>query len=397
MKNVVKEYIPLNVEEKKEIWDTATFVFDTNIYLNLYRCSKKTRDILLGAFKKLKNRVWMPNHVAKEIAKNRCEVIVETNERYDAVKKEMDKFLSFCHEKLRITKDDKEYQELETFFDKWIINNRETNLLVRDCSSDDILEKILNLYDGKVGMGFSSEELQIIKDEGKSRYEKGIAPGFKDKNKIKDDLDNNVYGDLIVWKEILQYAKNEHKNIIYITNDKKEDWWYIIHGKTIAPRCELIKEFIEETKMKFNMYDMTSFIKYYSDNSSSNKIDENVIAEIECLSRELHRAPSIEELCELRGIPFANSIENKCDQFRIKIVELKRKNQKRQNAILSIKNNHKNWKKDGRILELIRNNEKNIEEATQKITEYEGKIVKLRESYVNTNGDYDTSNYDYYE
>ena len=29
------------------------------------------------------------------------------------------------------------------------------------------------------------------------------------------------------------------------------------------------------------------------DNSSSNKIDENVIAEIEYLSRELHRAPTI--------------------------------------------------------------------------------------------------------
>ena len=37
MKNAVKEYLNLTDNEKEELWKNATFVFDTNIFLNLYR------------------------------------------------------------------------------------------------------------------------------------------------------------------------------------------------------------------------------------------------------------------------------------------------------------------------------------------------------------------------
>lgn len=41
MKDAIREYLELKDEEKEELWKNAVFVFDTNVFLNLYRYSKK--------------------------------------------------------------------------------------------------------------------------------------------------------------------------------------------------------------------------------------------------------------------------------------------------------------------------------------------------------------------
>ena len=41
MKSAIREYIELTDAEKAALWEHATFVFDTNVYLNLYRYSKR--------------------------------------------------------------------------------------------------------------------------------------------------------------------------------------------------------------------------------------------------------------------------------------------------------------------------------------------------------------------
>lgn len=52
------------------------------------------------------------------------------------------------------------------------------------------------------------------------------------------------------------------KNIIFITDDEKEDWWWVESGKTIGPRPELIDEIRTETKAMFYMYSVDQFLKY---------------------------------------------------------------------------------------------------------------------------------------
>lgn len=93
MKNAIREYIELSEAEKKTLWDNATFVFDTNVFLNLYRYSQKTREALLDAMGQLENRIWMPYQVAYEFMRRRPEIIIETVDRYTKLKQESDKFL----------------------------------------------------------------------------------------------------------------------------------------------------------------------------------------------------------------------------------------------------------------------------------------------------------------
>ena len=57
MRQAIGEFLDNNDKEKQELWNNATFVFDTNILLDLYRYSKKTRDILLETMSKFSNRV----------------------------------------------------------------------------------------------------------------------------------------------------------------------------------------------------------------------------------------------------------------------------------------------------------------------------------------------------
>ncbi len=48
MKKAIQEYIELKDIEKEALWNEAFFVFDTNVFLNLYRYSKKHEKFCWG-------------------------------------------------------------------------------------------------------------------------------------------------------------------------------------------------------------------------------------------------------------------------------------------------------------------------------------------------------------
>ena len=185
MKNAIREFIEPTNKEKQELWEKAVFVFDTNVLLNLYRYSAKTRNSLLAAFESFKNRIWIPYQVAYEYMNKRCEVIYETVQRYDQFKKEIDIFTSKAVETLRLTSNDDEISELKRYLFKWLDSNKDRNLLVLSAEEDEILDKILTIFEGRVGEKIDDAELNVIKEEGKKRYDKAIPPGYKDDKKKK--------------------------------------------------------------------------------------------------------------------------------------------------------------------------------------------------------------------
>lgn len=289
MKNAIKEFIEPTSKEKQQLWEKAVFVFDTNVLLNLYRYSAKTRNSLLAAFESFKERVWIPYQVAYEYMRKRCEVIYETVQRYDQFKKEIDIFTGKAIDTLRLTSGDEEVSELTRYLIKWLDSNKDRNLLVLSAEKDEILDKILTIFDGRVGNNIDAAELETIKEEGKERYEKLIPPGYKDDKKKKgQEDDNNAYGDLIIWKQIIKHAKENGTGVVYVTHDQKEDWWNIVKGKTIGPRVELRKEFIKETGQEFHMYSMNSFISTYN-KMNEVPIDKSAVDEVISLERSDRR------------------------------------------------------------------------------------------------------------
>jgi hypothetical protein len=135
---------------------------------------------------------------------------------------------------------------------------------------------LAQLFENKVGDSFDDQELECIRDEGRNRYKNAIPPGYKDEKKA----DNQKFGDLILWKEILQKSKTEKKPIIFVTSDIKEDWFLKVSGMIVGPLPELTEEFIKETDCQFYSYPLDQFLTIASQRGLL-EIHEDAIEEIE--------------------------------------------------------------------------------------------------------------------
>ena len=280
MRNAVREYIGLTDTEKQELLGRALIVLDTNVLLNLYRFSKSTREALLDALRSYENQLWMPYQIAIELMRKRPKIIDESVKKYGSLITAGNGFVEKCSQELRINPNDPACIELRDYITSWIEDKKQNNLLVTSWNDDSILIQILKLFDGKVGKAYSDKELEDIKKDGKLRYDKKIPPGYKDANKSTENNDNNAYGDLIYWKQILDYAKETSSDVVLVTGDKKDDWWAKTEDKKIiGPRPELIKEFYDVTSKTIYMYDMNQFIQF-----AGKELDKKVVDEIQSIS-----------------------------------------------------------------------------------------------------------------
>ena len=91
----------------------------------------------------------------------------------------------------------------------------------------------------------SNIDYDKISEEFKRRSDLNIPPGFEDKSKKQ-----NQAGDLIIWKEILNFAKDKRKHVIFVSGDNKPDWWHKSNKESLYPRFELVDEFREVTEIK---------------------------------------------------------------------------------------------------------------------------------------------------
>lgn len=186
MKAAIWEYLMPSDSEKEALWKDCIFVFDTNVLLNLYRYTAAPRDALLSALEGLEKRIWLPHQIASEFAKNRVPVIYETIKVYDDLENAGNSFIESCQTTLHLKSTDEAGKELQNQIHEWFDKQKSKNLLVTEHSKDDILDRLLSLFDGKVGDPFAEKELEEIYAEGKERYEKGIPPGYCDAKKQKE-------------------------------------------------------------------------------------------------------------------------------------------------------------------------------------------------------------------
>lgn len=255
----------LSHAELEELWDNATFVFDTNFLLDMYRMSHSTSEDFFKILEHLKERIWLPYQVGKEFFNRRESVIESEAASFDkalsylkAWKEEQMKLsklqgllnnagriISAEVKSLFSTQDNyiSAINEVEECFREKIVKLAETHS-IPNVDEDNILEQILLLFDGKIGSPYSMVQLKSLHKEGEDRYNQQKPPGFKDDSKEEE----KKYGDFLIWKQILDFAKNESRPIILITGDKKEDWWTKKSGEIVSPHLELRREFQEQVQ-----------------------------------------------------------------------------------------------------------------------------------------------------
>jgi len=287
MKDGFKGFYNPGGEDIKGIWNSkeTIFVFDTNVYLNIYSYAEKTKDDLFSVLDRIKSNLWVPNHVALEYQKRRLDVMDKERENFTKINNVFKKFNTQINvEIIQTLGIEKKMPALHDSLSDFLIKfNELTDVFLKGVfeeqrklkpdvrSSDDIRKRLDSILSGKIGKPFNQEELNSIYEEGEVRFANKIPPGFRDAGKGGDSSDFNYlgvdykrkFGDLIIWKQLINESlKNEINNVIFITDDKKNDWWYSVGDKTIGPQERLQSEFYMATGVdSFKMYDTVDFLK----------------------------------------------------------------------------------------------------------------------------------------
>lgn len=300
-----------------EIKDNCIVILDTNVLLVPYTLSKDSLDNIDREYKKLKeqNRLFIPAQVAREFATNRPKKITETYQRLKqkreniiygktskgfAVLKELDSYKNLMKYEKEINRFVEKYrQELDNILNsikEWIWNDPisisykeifdESNII-------DIEIKETEKKKEKKGIEVNSESSDTIdvatfesdfqgktkndiESELKKRICHKIPPGYKDKGKPDSGI-----GDLLIWHTILKIAKEKNRDVIFISGDEKNDWWYQCDKQTIYPRFELISEFYRETCGKtIHILKLSDFLRIYN-------VSGEIIEEVENEERPL--------------------------------------------------------------------------------------------------------------
>lgn len=304
MKEKLSEYYRLNDDQLKKHWQEDIISLDANVLLNLYRYTPKTRDTFFNLLEKIKDRVWISYQAAFEYQKNRLTVINKQHEAYIEIRALLDDKKNEIENKLNEYKrhpylqSEELKKQIQSAFEAI---NRDISKLEKthpDYLQDDpTWLRLTQLLDGKIGDDLPNEELEKVFRDGKKRYDEEVPPGYKDKVNKKNEGNRALYGDLIVWNQILKHAKNISSSIIFITDDRKEDWWYKFKGKTIGPRPELIKEFKIETGKRINIYQADNFLDLAVKNLNQ-AANPEAVEEI----RKVRLADELEIAKEMRSI-----------------------------------------------------------------------------------------------
>lgn len=261
MKTKFKAFKRPTEEEIIEILKEGLVIFDTNSLLNLYRYKEETRNKFFDLFEKIQARIWIPYHVGIEYHSNKKNVFNYRNDELKEIRTRFDGALN----KLKNSTIKRGHREVDL---EEFINQVESNLTeklseveetfkVRNLNEEamDVDQKIHNFFDNKVGEPFSETQLEQIYTEGKKRYENEIPPGYKDLESKEGEVKlygnlavKQAYGDLIIWKELLQKMSQEQTtSTLFITDDTKPDWYLESNQAELMARPELGQEFFSVT------------------------------------------------------------------------------------------------------------------------------------------------------
>lgn len=295
MKGLFPGYYRKTEDDIKKIWEHGIIMFDTNVLLNLYRYSESTQNTILELIKRFSNQIYLPHQAALEYNRNRYEVIAEQEKAYN----EFLEKISQIQKDLQSTSkppflSSKVDKELNVIFEKVGAEVKESIKKYCDyLKSDPIYNSISELFSNRITSAFSDDELKDIFKEGEERFKNKIPPGFEDE-KTKEG--NRKFGDLILWKQIIQKAKELNKDVILITDERKIDWWWKIKdGRNMGPRQELVEEIKLQANVDFHMYSSERFLSY-GQSFLNEKINQQALQEIQAMKKA--------ELEEIKRIQF---------------------------------------------------------------------------------------------
>jgi hypothetical protein len=198
----------------------------------------------------------------------------------------------------------KQHEDIEKLLDSIKVVKNEIEQAVEEISAtgkkdpvaehDDVLKELLRIFNSPsmIGPAYEGNQLSQLYLEGKRRYAESVPPGYMDQLTKPEP---QRYGDLIIWKQLIDYSRHQNRPVMFITDDVKEDWWFEIAGVkgTRTPHPKLRQEFIESTGNPIWFYEREQFLREAKKRFSI-EISEDTIREVEEVAEVRRGAPEAE-------------------------------------------------------------------------------------------------------
>ncbi|MFD4639983.1 PIN-like domain-containing protein [Lentzea sp. NPDC058436] len=240
-------------EEVDSALREAVVAVDANVLLDLYRFSPQTSNDLIKTFTGLGDRLVVPHQALREFWRHRQRAQGSprgaTKTATDALAKSgrsMTDNLTTWAKAVGVSTS--ELSTLTTQVDD-LVNGLQQKLQQvlatadADRTGDPILDQLEELLRGRVTSPLPAEEHADCVAEANRRITAEIPPGYKDAGKQEDDSADGGAGDYLVWYQATRYAQEQGRDLLIVTRDEKEDWWWRQGAEFIGPRPELALEY----------------------------------------------------------------------------------------------------------------------------------------------------------
>ena len=253
-----------NVDFNKFLTDDYVVILDTNVFLGLYRLSPDYVEFALACLTAIKDRIVIPYTVKIEFLKHCVPLYKTRQDRMENVAADIEKMVSEQKDSVMNgigTLARRQFPDIDEFRDgigdlydeiASRISDYFTDRSVLDLLKDSWdVDKVKEFFDelcatGAVMGDLSRDVIYQICEEGEKRYKDQIPPGFRDAKK-KDGI--RKYSDLILWKETINFAHASQKNVVFVTDDVKPDWWNVQNNMyEFLPK--LVSEFRKNSRLR---------------------------------------------------------------------------------------------------------------------------------------------------
>lgn len=238
-------------------------VFDTNIYLNLYEYSPEAMTFFISLCDLIRENLVLPSTVKREFKKNHGKSVKKQRNKFKNaitnLKKPLNQFESKLNVQIKVLESfkmpkiselkesiEEDIDTLKEKLDEYMAEHEAVAEVNRKILDEDLIVQLINYIEGANNLlpTPSLDEIYQLCSDGEKRYKNKIPPGYEDEDN-KSGVE--AYGDFIIWKETLEFCKRNEKNLVFVTDDVKEDWYNL---KEQRFRKELVEEFEDETGKK---------------------------------------------------------------------------------------------------------------------------------------------------
>lgn len=254
------EFIGFKIASSQEIdvaLREAVVAVDANVLFDLYRFRPQTSKDLITTLKSLGDRLVVPHQALREFWRRRQ----RSQDSPRGATKTATDALAKSGRSIRdalgvwakaVGVDDDELSGLAARVDDFLGTlTGELQEVLQDADAerggDLILEQLEELLAGRVTSPLSHEEWTECVEEANRRIDADKPPGYLDAGKNDGDLAEGGAGDYLVWYQATRYAKEQDRDLLIVTRDQKEDWWWRQQSEFIGPRAELTLEYHQLT------------------------------------------------------------------------------------------------------------------------------------------------------